>query len=107
MLAVASRPQDTPPGARQNDPGPDRALRADDGSGTPSSRRAPARDREPALAKAGVDVDKAPHCRRIVKRLLHRRVRQIEPLLQEIDAQHPLHPDRRAAIARLRIEWLD
>jgi len=44
---------------------------------------------------AEIDVDKAPHCRRIVKRLFHRRVRQIEPLLQEIDAQHPLDPDRR------------
>jgi len=28
-------------------------------------------------------------------------------VLQEIDAQHPLDPDRRAAIARLRIERLD
>ena len=28
--------------------------------------------------------------------LFHRRVRQVEPLLQEIDPQHPLHPDRRA-----------
>ena len=29
------------------------------------------------------------------------------PVLQEIDAQHPLDPDRRAAIARLRIKRLD
>src|SRR5215472_15549238 len=29
------------------------------------------------------------------------------PVLQEIDAQHPLDADRRAAIARLRIERLD
>src|SRR5262247_1444029 len=36
-----------------------------------------------------------------------RRIRQIEPLLQEIDTQHALDPDRRAAIARLRIERLD
>jgi transposase, IS5 family len=35
------------------------------------------------------------------------RVRQIEPLLQEIEAQHPLDPDRRAAIARLGIERRD
>src|SRR5215471_12161132 len=54
-----------------------------------------------------IDPDKTPHRQRIVKRLLHRRVRQIEPLLQEIDAQHPLDPDRRAAIARLWIKWLD
>jgi hypothetical protein len=56
---------------------------------------------------AEVDPDKAPHRRRIVERLLDRRVRQIEPLLQKIDAQHPLDPDRRPAIARLRIERLD
>src|SRR6516162_4232981 len=48
---------------------------------------------------AEVDPDKPPHRRRIVKRLLHRRVRQVEPLLQKIDAPHPLDPDRRAAIA--------
>jgi hypothetical protein len=28
-------------------------------------------------------------------------------VLQEISAQHPLDPDRRAAIARFRIERLD
>jgi hypothetical protein len=56
---------------------------------------------------AEIDADEAAHRRRIVQRLLHRRVRQIEPLLQEIEAQHPLDPDRRPAIARLRIEWLD
>src|SRR5437763_7870632 len=56
---------------------------------------------------AEIDVHKTPHCQRIVKRLFHRRVRQIEPLLQEIKAQHPLDPDRRAAIARRRVERLD
>jgi len=34
-----------------------------------------------------------------VERLFHRRVRQVEPLLQKIDAQHTFDPDRRAAIA--------
>src|SRR6478735_9394773 len=56
---------------------------------------------------AEIDPDKAAHRRRIVERLLDRRIRQIEPLLQEINTQHPLDPDRRAAIARLRIERLD
>src|SRR5215472_7205209 len=56
---------------------------------------------------AEVDADKTPHRLRIVKRLFDRRVRQIEPVLHEIDAQHPLDPDRRAAIARLRIDRLD
>jgi hypothetical protein len=41
---------------------------------------------------AEVDPDKTPHRLRIVERLLHRRVWQVEPLLQEIDAQHPLAP---------------
>src|SRR4029079_14883563 len=36
-----------------------------------------------------------------------RRVGQIEPLLQEVDAQRPFQPDRRPAVARLRIERLD
>ena len=32
---------------------------------------------------------------------IHRRVGQVEPLLQEIDTQHTLHTHRRAAIAGL------
>src|SRR5215469_17691768 len=56
---------------------------------------------------AQIDADKTAHRRRIVERLLHRRVRQVEPLLQEVDAQHPLGPNRRAAIARLGIDRLD
>ena len=38
------------------------------------------------------NADKIAHGQRIVERLLHRRVGQVEPLLQEIDAQHPLAP---------------
>src|SRR5262249_18819712 len=38
------------------------------------------------------DANKTPHRLRIVKRLFHRR---IEPVLQEIDAQHALDADRR------------
>ena len=56
---------------------------------------------------AEIDADKTAHRRRIIERLLYRRVRQIEPLLQEVDAQHPLDPNRRAAIARLGIDRLD
>ena len=70
---------------------PRSCCRADGGTGIPWSRRA----------------DKTPHRQRIVERLLHRRVRKIEPLLQEIEAQHPLDPDRRAAIAGLGIVGLD
>ena len=45
---------------------------------------------------------KPTYRRQIVERLLDRRVGQVEPVLQQVDAQHPLDPDRRAAIARLR-----
>ena len=54
---------------------------------------------------AEIDPDEITHRHRIVERLLHRRVRQVEPVLQEIDAQRPLDP--RAAIAWLRIERLN
>jgi hypothetical protein len=47
------------------------------------------------------------HRLRTVERVFDCRVRQIEPVLQEINAQHLLDPDRRAAIARFRIERLD
>ena len=53
-----------------------------------------------------IDPDKAPHRLRIVERLFDPWIRQVEPLLQEVDAQHPFHPDRRPAIAGLRIERL-
>jgi len=54
-----------------------------------------------------VDANKPPHRHRIVERLFHCRVRQVEPLLQKIEPQHPLDPDRRAAIARLGIKRRD
>jgi hypothetical protein len=56
---------------------------------------------------AQVDADEAAHRRRIIERFLDRRVGQVEPLLQEVDAQHPLDPDRRTAVAGLRIKRLD
>ena len=56
---------------------------------------------------AEIDADKIANGCQIIDRFLHRRVRQVEPLLQEIDAQHPLDPDRRAAIARLGVDRLD
>ena len=55
-----------------------------------------------------VDPDKkAAHRPRIVKRLFDRRVRQVEPVLQQIDAQHPPDINRRRATAGLWIERLD
>ncbi len=54
-----------------------------------------------------VDADEPPHGQRVIQRLLRRRVRQIEPVLQEVHPQHPLQPDRRAAVAGLGVERLD
>ena len=56
---------------------------------------------------AKIDPDKTPHRLRTVKRLFDRWVQQIERVLQETDAEHPLDPDRRAAVAGLWVEWLD
>ena len=50
-----------------------------------------------------IDADKASHRRQIIERFLDCRVGQVEPLLQEVDAQHPFDPDRRTAVAGLRI----
>ena len=71
---------------------PVRALPADAGTCTPWSRPAPARgpDRCPRTAASP----------RVVQRLFHRRVRQVEPLLQKINPQHPLQAHRRAPVAR-------
>src|SRR5262249_21950981 len=54
-----------------------------------------------------IDPDEIAHCPRIVERFLDRRVRQVEPLLQKVYSQHPLDPDWRTAVARLRIKRLD
>jgi hypothetical protein len=54
-----------------------------------------------------VNTHEAAHRSRVVKRFFDRRIREVEPLLQEIDAQHPLQPDRRASVARLRIHRFD
>src|SRR5262249_18112687 len=53
-----------------------------------------------------IDPDEIAHCPPIVERFLDRRVRQVEPLLQKVYSQHPLDPDWRTAVARLRVERL-
>ena len=50
---------------------------------------------------------KPAHRLAVVDRVLGLRVRQVEPLLQEIDPQHLLQSQRLAAIARLRVVRLD
>lgn len=51
------------------------------------------RDRFPAE----VDADEAAHRPGVVQGFLDRRVGQVEPVLQEVDAQHPLDTNRPAA----------
>ena len=48
-----------------------------------------------------INANERPHRRRIIKRFFRRRVRQIEPVLQEVDPQHPLQPHRRATVSGL------
>ncbi len=56
---------------------------------------------------AQVDADEAPHRKRVIQRLLDRRIRQVEPVLDKVDAQHPLQADRRATVPGFRIDRLD
>lgn len=54
-----------------------------------------------------VDAHEVAHRQRVVERFLDRRVGQVEPVLQEVDAQHPLQANRRSAVAGLRIHRFD
>ncbi len=56
---------------------------------------------------AQVDANESTQCRRVVQRLLARGVGQIEPVLQQVDAQHALQAHGRAAVAGLRVMRLD
>ena len=47
--------------------------------------------------EAKIKAHEVTHRGAIIKAVLRLRIRHIEPLLQEIDAQHPFNPDRRAA----------
>src|SRR5712691_4643817 len=59
------------------------------------------------LVLAQLDPRKPAHRFAVVKRFFHARVRQVEPLLQKIDAQHLLQPQRWSPIAGFRIVPLD
>ena len=50
-----------------------------------------------------INARKLAHRHRFVQRLFHRRIREIEPVLQAVDSNHPLKLDGQAPIARLRI----
>ena len=55
-----------------------------------------------------VDAHKAAHGPRVIQSFFHGRIGQVEPMLQEMYAQHPLQAERPAAwTLRLRIKRLD
>ena len=54
-----------------------------------------------------VNARKPAHRLAVVERIFHRRIGQVEPLLHEVDAQHPRHRVRRTTLHRLRVVRLD
>jgi len=56
---------------------------------------------------AQVDPHEAAQARAVVQRLLAGEVRQVGPVLDEVNPRHALSPDRRATVAALRIVRLD
>ena len=53
---------------------------------------------------AEIDADEAAHRMEVVERLLRTGIGQVESLLQEVDAQHPLQPHRPTPVASLGVE---
>src|SRR5271166_48340 len=53
--------------------------------------------------RAKIETNEVDHRADIVQRLFHRRIRQIKPLLQKVDAEHSLKPDRRTPVACCRV----
>jgi hypothetical protein len=51
-----------------------------------------------------IDAHEPAHGERLIQRFLRRRVRQVEPVLQEVQPQHPFQADRRAVIADFWVE---
>lgn len=54
-----------------------------------------------------VDADEVAHRQRVVEGFLDRRVGEVEPVLEKVDAQHALQANRRPAVAGLGIDRLD
>jgi hypothetical protein len=63
--------------------------------------------RQLTLATVSFDADKLPHRHRLIQRFLGRRIRQVEPMLQQVQSQHALQANRRPAVAGLRVARLD
>jgi hypothetical protein len=56
---------------------------------------------------AQIDAHEVAQAGAVVQRFLHGVVGQVEPVLQQVDAQHALQPDRTAAVAGLGVVRLD
>jgi len=59
----------------------------------------------PVLAE--FNPDEAPHGLAVVDRVFGSGIREIEPMLEEVDAEHLLESQRWSTTAALRIPWLD
>ena len=53
---------------------------------------------------AEVDADEPAHRQRVIERLFRRGVGQVEPVLQQVQPQHPLQADRWPAVASSWVE---
>jgi hypothetical protein len=56
---------------------------------------------------AQIDPNEVTHRGAVIQRIFHRRVRQVEPDLQKINAKQPVSANRRAAAIALRIVRFD
>jgi hypothetical protein len=61
----------------------------------------------PGSCRTQLDASETTHRLAVVDRVLRLGVRQVEPMLEEIDSQHPLEIVRRPALARVRVVRLD
>ena len=56
---------------------------------------------------AQIDPNEATHRGAVIQRIFHRRVRQVVPDLQKLNAKHPVSANRRAAAIALGIVRFD
>jgi hypothetical protein len=54
-----------------------------------------------------IDTNQFAHGHGVVQSFFHRRVGQVEPVLQKVDAQHTLKPHRRTSVSGFRIKGLN
>ena len=56
---------------------------------------------------AQVNADKATHRAGLIEGFFRTRIRQVEPVLEKVDSQHPLQSNRRATVAGFGVERFD